>query len=412
MNKALEVIRNPKLFIILLLGFSSGLPFLLVGGTLKAWLTQSGVDLATVGLFAFVRTPYLWKFLWSPIFDRYQVSKLGRRRSWMIISQIGLMGTLIIMAHADPREHLFLIVLCAVVTSFFSASQDIVIDAYRREILSTEELGLGSSIGVFGYRLGMMLSSGGAFLMAAHISWGTVYQVLAAFMLVGLVTALLCPEPTLESAPPKSLKESVIGPLVEFFKRDKAWTILAFIFLYKVGESLASEMYNPFYIQLGFTNTEIGAVTKFFAVWAMIIGGIAGGALIIRWQIYKSLWIFGILQSIGLLLFMLLAYMGRSLSMLSIAIGFENFASGMATSAFVAFIASQTKRRFTAVQYSLLSSFGVSLPSVLLGGASGILAKVLGWPGYFLFCTILTIPGLIILFRVKHLIFSSSKADG
>ena len=404
MSQFVRVLRDPKLLVVLLLGFSSGLPFLLVGGTLKAWLARAGVDLGVVGFFAFVRVPYTWKLIWSPVFDRYQILNLGRRRGWLLVSQAGLFLSLVGFTLSDPQARLWPIAVCALLTSFFSASQDIVIDAYRREILPTEELGLGSSLGVLGYRFGTMLASGGAFLMADHMSWQTVYFIMALCLGVGIVTAVFAPEPETDLPPPRTLRESVLGPLKEFFGREGSLTILAFVFLYKIGESLANEMYSPFYIQLGFTNTEIGAVTKIFAVWAMIAGGVVGGLALVRLKIYRSLWIFGILQAAALLLFTVLAGKGHDVTWLAIAIGSEYFASGMATSAFVAFLASQTDRRFTAVQYALLSSLGVALPSVLLGSVSGYAALALGWPLYFTVCALFTLPGLLILFRLKPLV--------
>lgn len=387
------------------MGFSSGLPFLLVGGTLKAYLTESGVDLKTIGFFSLVSLPYTWKFIWSPIMDRYVPFKLGRRRSWLLIAQAGCMAALVALSMVDPVFNLGVLAASAVLIAFFSASQDIAIDAYRREILTDEELGLGSSLAILGYRLAMLVAGAGALLMADHISWPVVYLVMAAVMLVGMVTSMLAPEPTLDAPIPKTLRESIVNPLKEFFQRKNAWTILAFVLLYKIGESMASDMLNPFFLKIGFTKTEIAGVAKIFGFWAVIFGGIVGGTLIFRLKLYKSLWLFGLLQSAALLLFSLLAHVGADINLLAAAVGAENFTSGMASAAYVAFMASQTDKRFTATQYALLTSL-MGVPRVIFGASTGILADYLGWTQYFIACTIFTIPGLLILFKLKDLMNS------
>jgi PAT family beta-lactamase induction signal transducer AmpG len=382
------------------MGFSSGLPLLLVGGTLKGWLAEKGIDLKTIGFFSVVGMPYAWKFVWSPLMDRF-VPPLGRRRGWLAFSQLGVMASLILLSFVDPQKNISLMAVCALLVAFFSASQDIVVDAYRREILPDEELGLGSSLYVFGYRLAMLASNAGAFILADHISWTATYWIMAAFMFVGLATTYFAPEPDVEAPPPRSLKESVIGPLLEFFRRDSAWLILAFVVLYKIGESMASDMFNPLYIQLGFTKTQIGGIAKGVGFWALIVGGIAGGTLIVRFGIYHCLWAFGILQSLGLLLFSVLSEAGQSLVWLGVSVGTENLFSGMATSAYVAFMASQTNKRFTATQYALLSSL-MGVPRIFFGASTGILAEHLGWTMYFVACSVFTIPGLLLLIPLRR----------
>ncbi|MFZ3230928.1 MAG: AmpG family muropeptide MFS transporter [Pseudobdellovibrio sp.] len=403
MSNLIKALRNPRLFIVFVMGFSSGLPFLLVGGTLKAYLTESGVDLKTIGFFSLVSLPYTWKFIWSPIMDRYVPFKLGRRRSWLLIAQAGCMAALVALSFVDPVLNLTVLAVSAVIVSFFSASQDIAIDAYRREILTDEELGLGSSLAILGYRLAMLLAGAGALLMADHISWPTVYLVMAAVMLIGAFTTWLAPEPKLDVPLPQSLRESIVNPLKEFFQRPNAWIILAFVLLYKIGESMASDMLNPFFLKIGFTKTEIAGVSKVFGFWAVILGGIVGGTLIYRLKLYRSLWLFGILQSLCILLFSFLAQLGANLSMLAVAVGAENFTSGMASAAYVAFMASQTNKRFTATQYALLTSL-MGVPRVFFGATTGILAENLGWSQYFMACTVFTIPGLLILFKLRNLI--------
>lgn len=406
MNKISRMLRDPRLLIVFLMGFSSGLPLLLVGGTLKGWMTDRGVDLTTVGLFSVVGLAYSFKFLWSPLMD-FIKPPLGRRRGWLVITQVGLAVSLFALSMVDPAQAVGLFAGIAFVVAFFSASQDIVIDAYRREILPDSELGLGSSLAVQGYRVGMWVAGGGAFLLAGKFDWSMAYQVMAIFMALSIGVTFLAPEPVVEAAPPKTLKESVVGPLLEFFKRDGAWLILAFIVLYKIGESMASDMTNPLFLQLGFSKIEIGAVAKTFGLWAAISGGLVGGIFIMKLGIYRSLWVYGILQSFGLLLFSWLAMVGNDWTWLAIAIVIETFTSGMATTAFVAFMASQTNKRFTATQYALLSSL-MSVPRILGGMCSGWLALHTGWVFYFVLCAVFTIPGLLLLFRIKPMIVTES----
>jgi PAT family beta-lactamase induction signal transducer AmpG len=391
------------MLVVFLMGFFSGLPLLLVGGTLKVWLTESGLNLTTVGAFSLVGLPYSWKFLWSPLMDRFAPLRLGRRRALLAASQLALALGLLFLSTLHPSNQLSLIIAAAVFVAFCSASQDIVIDAYRREILPDQELGLGSSLAVLGYRLGLLVAAAGAFSLAQEFSWVSSYRIMAAIAASGLVVTYFASEPKVDLIPPQSLYDSVIGPLKEFFKRDGAWLILAFILFYKIGESMASDMLNPFYIKIGFTKNEIATIAKVFGIWSAILGGVVGGALMLRLRIYRSLWLFGILQSLALLLFAVLAQAGHNLTLLAIAIAAESFTSGMATSAYVAFMASQTNKRFTATQYALLTSL-MSMPRIFLGATTGFLAQSLGWPVFFISCAIFTIPGLLILFRVKPLI--------
>lgn len=407
MNDVLKAIRDPKLLVVLLMGFSSGLPLLLIGATLKAWLTEQGIDLKTIGFFSLVGLPYTWKFVWSPLMDRY-TPWLGRRRGWLLISQLGLVISLVLLSTLDAHSQISLVAGCAFVVAFFSASQDIVVDAYRREILPDHELGLGSSLYVLGYRVAMLVAGAGSLLMADQIPWPQVYWAMAALMLLGMAVAFLCPEPKVDLPPPKSLRESILGPLAEFFKRDGVWTILAFILLYKIGESMATDMFNTFFLKSGFTKTQIATVAKVFGFWATILGGLVGGTLIVRLGNYGALWIFGVLQSLALLLFSVLANVGTSLPMLAAAIGCENFTSGMATTAYVAFMASQTNKRFTATQYALLSSL-MGIPRTLFGASTGVLAEMLGWSWYFIACAIFTIPGLLLLFRLRPFLHDTAS---
>lgn len=393
--------------IVLLMGFSSGLPLLLVGGTLKAWMTEAGIDIKTIGFFALVSLPYTWKFVWSPIMDRY-TPPLGRRRGWLVISQIGLAIALVMLSRVQPAENTALLAFCAFLVAFFSASQDIVVDAYRREILPDEELGLGSSIAVLGYRLGVLVAGAGALYFAEVVPWSKVYLVMAGCMAVGIVTTLLSPEPKVEAPPPRTLQESVVGPLREFFQRNGAWTILAFVLFYKIGDSMASDMFNTFFLLKGYSKSEIASVAKLFGLWATIGGGLVGGALIVRLKLYRSLWIFGVMQALSTLSFTALAMAGTNIAALAVAVAAENFTSGMATAAYVAFMATQSNKRFTATQYALLTSL-MGVPRAIFGATTGVLAETLGWELFFAACAAFAIPGLLLLFRLKTLLNDDSE---
>jgi len=287
-------------------------------------------------------------------------------------------------------------VFTAICVAFFSATQDIVVDAYRREDLSDEELGLGSSFYIYGYRMGTLLASGGGLIMADYIPWSHVYLVMCAFMLPGVTTTLLAPEPHVAEGSPKTLKDAVIQPLVDYFTRKHALWILAFILFYKIGDTMAGAMTMPFYLEIGFSKTQIGAVVKFFGTWAIIGGAIAGGVIMLRFGIYRSLWVFGGLQALSTACFAILARIGDNVAVLSGVIAFENVSSGMGTAAFAAFMASITNKKFTATQYALLSSM-MAFPRVLASAPTGYLAKQLGWESFFIACTLIAVPGMLML---------------
>lgn len=396
----IKTVFSGRMLITLLMGFSSGLPLLLTMSVLQAWMTLEGVDLKTIGLFALVGVPYTLKFLWAPLLDRYTPSLLGRRRGWLLLAQLGLMLSIVLLAFTSPADSPLSVAFAALLLTFFSASQDIVIDAYRREALSDEELGFGSSLYVNGYRIGMLLASGGGLILADFISFTQVYLLMAAFMLIGVATTLFAPEPEIPEGQPKRLREAVIDPFIEYFSRKDALLILFFILLYKVGDTMASHMSIPFYLDIGFSTSEIGSVVKLFGFWATILGGLLGGLLILRIGIYRALWVFGILQGLSTAGFALLAMMGYSLAGLTGVIAFENLTAGMGTAAFVAFMASLTNRRFTATQYALLSSF-MGIPRVLVAAPTGYMVEAMGWVSYFSFCALIALPGLILLWWLR-----------
>lgn len=386
------------MLVVLLMGFSSGLPLLLIGGTLKAWLRQEGVDLSTIGFFSLAGLPYTIKFLWAPLMDRYAPAILGRRRGWLILSQVALMVGFAGMAYSSPAADLQTVAVLAVIVGFFSATQDIAVDAYRREILKDEELGFGSSLAINGYRVAIYVSGALALILAGMIGWTVTYLAMAGFMLVGVLTTLLAPEPEAAAAP-RTLREAVVGPFKDFFSRAGAWSILAFILLYKIGDSMASEMMNPFYIDLGFTLEQIGAIAKTLGLAGTFGGAALGGLLMLRMGIARSLWIFGFFQAISTGCFVLLSYAGASVPLLALVIGFETFSGGMGTAAYVGFMASITNRRFTATQYALLTSL-MGVPRVIFGAGTGVLAEAIGWNGFFIFCTVVALPGMLLLLRV------------
>lgn len=400
-RQILRSVLSGRMLVALLMGFSAGLPLLLTGSVLQAWMTEEGVDLGTIGLFALVGLPYTLKFLWAPLLDRFTLSRrLGRRRGWLLGIQLVLTLAIAALGFTEPAVNPWPVALAALLVTFFSASQDIVIDAYRRESLADEEQGLGASLYVNGYRVGMLVASGGGLILADHIPFGVVYLVMAAAMGVGIVTTLFCREPDTAEGTPRTLAEAVVQPFLEYFARRDAWLILLFILLYKVGDTMASHMTTPFYLDIGFSKTEIGAVVKLFGFWATIAGGLAGGVLLLRLGIYRGLWVFGILQGVSTAGFAVLAQLGPSLQGLAAVIAFENLTGGMGTAAYVAFMASLTNRRFTATQYALLSSL-MGVPRVLVAAPTGYLAAGLGWEAYFVLCALLAVPGLWLLTRFQ-----------
>ena len=393
MPSVFQTLKSPRHVIILLQGFSSGLPLLLIGGTLRAWMKDSGVDLTLIGLFAFVGLPYSFKFVWAPIIDRFAFPIFGRRRGWMLLFQVGLILSLMGMAAIDPVTHPFQMALMAFVTAFFSASQDIVIDAYRREVLPDTELGLGSSMTQTGYRLGLLCAGSLALILADQIPWSAVYLCMAGLVFVGVFATLFCPEPILESPLPRNFKEAVIDPFVDYFKRTDAIWILGFILLYKIGDSMASDMLNPFYLDIGFTKTQIGLISKPIGIWATIAGSIVGGILLIRLSMKSALFSFGILQALTTLFLAALALTGPNPWALGGIVFFETFASGMGSAAYAAFMMKLTNKKFTGTQYALLTSF-MGLPRTFFGASTGYLAKTFGWEGFFLLCTLMALPAL------------------
>ena len=400
-------IFTERMLIALIMGFAGGLPLLLTLSVLQAWMKESGVDLSTIGLFALVGLPYTLKFLWAPLMDRYIPSLLGRRRGWLLIWQVLLTAAIALLAFSDPTKLLLMTAIAALLLSFFSASQDIVIDAYRRESLSDDEQGLGAALYVSGYRIGMLLASGGGLIMADFMSYQSVYLFMAAAMATSIIATLLTKEPEMNHGHPSTLREAVIDPFKEYFTRDFAIAILLFIFLYKVGDTMASQMTIPFYLELGFSKTEIGSIVKLFGFWATIGGTFIGGILIMRFGIFFGLMWFGVLQALSTAGFAALALIGYDLLALGFVITFENLTAGMGTAAFIAFMASLTDKRFTATQYALLTSF-MGMPRVFAAAPTGFMVEGMGWLGFFIFCTLIALPGLLLLYWLNKRLHSST----
>lgn len=378
------------------LGYASGLPYLLTGSTLSAWMTNTGVDLKTIGLFAFVRTPYTFKFLWAPLLDRFELPFLGRRRGWLFVSQVLLAAAIAAMALANPATQPGGLAMLAVMVAFFAASQDIVADAYRTDVLPEYERATGAATFVMGYRIALLFSGALAMVLSDHMSWRAVYFLMAALMLVGAAVTLVAPEPEGVRAP-RTLRDAVVKPFLEYFSRRGAVLTLLFLVLYKVGDAIAGAMTTPFLLRhLEFTNTEVGLLNKTLGLVAAIAGGLVGGGLVAQVGLRRSLFAFGVLQAATNLLFLALAWVGKSYWVLVLAIGADSVSGGLGTAAFTAFLMTLCNRQFSATQYALLSALA-TVGSNSLGASSGFLVEAVGWPGFFLLTVAFAAPALVLL---------------
>lgn len=424
-TESLKIYLDRRIIAILFLGFSSGLPLLLVYGTLSYWLDVEGVSLAAIGFFSLARLPYTFKFLWAPLIDNVRlplVHKLiGHRRSWALLSQACLMASIIGLGTSNPSQTPEVTALFAVLVAFFSATQDILIDAYRIELLKDDEQGAGAAMYVNGYRLGMLIAGAVAIGLSDWVSWPLVYTIMGGLIGVGMITVLLNREPENLAAQQQleerhalaqryvdegkapwmanlsaNIKLAVIEPFMDFSNRNGWVWVLVLIVLYKMGEAMLGAMANPFYNQIGFSAAEIASVTKVFGLAATIIGGIIGGVVVYRYGIMRALLYCGIVQMLSTLLFAIQAEVGHNVPMLMVAISGENVTAGMATTAFVAYLSSHCNSAYTATQYALLSSF-MAIPRDVFASFSGILAEMLGWTGFFIACSAVAAPALILL---------------
>ncbi|MCM2321731.1 MAG: AmpG family muropeptide MFS transporter [Oligoflexia bacterium] len=405
----LSAFGNRRTAAVLALGFSSGVPLALTGATLQAWMKTENVDLTVIGLFSLVGIPYTLKFLWAPLMDRFVPPFLGRRRGWMLISQLLLVLGVIALAFSDPARFPALTATICLGVAFFSSSQDIVIDAYRTEILEKDETGPGAALYIMGYRIAVLVSGAVALILADHMPWKLVYLIMACTMGVGILTSFLAPDPKVPAKPPKSIGDAVVLPFVEFFKRRGAVEILAFIVLYKLDVVVAQALMTPFLMDLGFTKTDIGTVTKGFGLVATILGTLFGGAMLVKLGMLRSLWFFGLLQGLAGFSFMTLARLGHHYPMMVTAIAVENICSGMGTAAFAAFMMSICDKRYTATQYALLTSL-MAITRVMGSALTGYMAKAWGWELYYLASILVAIPGLLLLLRYSK--WTTVAADG
>jgi len=395
----LEVFRSRKMAALLLLGFSSGLPFYLSSRTLQAWMTVEGVNLTAIGFFSLVGLPYSLKFLWSPLIDRFAFPFLGRRKGWIFITQLALAVALAATAFGRPAEALELLAVNAFVIAFLSATQDITIDAYRADTLEQLEMGAGAGVYIVGFRVALIVTGAGALILADRLSWPTVYLLLAGLMLATLVVSTRVPEPVLHDRPPSSLNEAVRMPFLDFIARmgrSRGLPILAFILLYRLGDTMIDNMKMPFLLQTGFSQTDIGVVQGAMGLTATLVGILVGGAVLSGIGINRSLWVFGVLQAASNFAYLLLANVGRNYPLMIVTVNVENFCWGLANTALVAFLTSLCDQRFSATQYALLSSLLAVGRDVLVAPA-GSLAQMTGWPLFFWISVAAAIPGMALL---------------
>lgn len=384
---------------LLFLGFASGLPLFLTSSTLQAWMTKEKVDLTTVGMVSLLSLPYSFKFLIAPLMDRYIPPFLGRRRGWLVITQVALLLCIAAMSLHDPRRGLQLLAINALLIAFFSAAQDVVVDAYSIDVLEEREMGAGASLKVMGYRLALIVTGGLALIMADVMPWPTVYLVMALLMLLGIAASVLAPEPVLREGPPTTLADAVVKPFTDFVRRAGpgiALVLLLFVVLYSLSDRMVQNMTVPFLLARGYTQTDIGAIRGVVGLGATIVGVLAGGAVVAKLGINRSLWIMAVIQMGSNLAYYWLAVTESSMGALTTAIVIENFSGGLVTAGFVAFLMSLCSKQFSATQYALLSSFMAFARDVLVAPSGGI-AEQTGWPQFFLISIAAGIPALLLL---------------
>ncbi len=398
-----EVVFNRRMLICIFTGFASGLPLYVLIQLVPAWLREGGVSLTEIGLFALVGLPYNWKFVWAPLLDRYAPPLFGRRRGWMLICQVALLCSIGMLGAFQPEQSTRIIAAMAFIVALFSATQDVVLDAYRREILSDEELGLGNSIHVQAYRIAGLVPGSLSLILADHLPWSSVFWITGAFMAAGIVMALLVEEPPSETPQGLSLRQSIVAPFLEYLHR-RGWQglllVLGFMFLYKLGDNMATALATPFYIDMGFSLTEIGVVAKNAALWPAVFGGLLGGLAMIRLGINKALWLFGVVQLVSILGYAVLASTEEpGLGLLGVVIAFEYLGVGLGAAAFTAFIARETSRQFAATQFALFTALA-TLPRTFANASTGWIIERVGYVDFFLLCALLAVPGMLLLFRV------------
>jgi len=399
---------NRRMLICVFTGFASGLPLYLLFNLLPAWLRSEHVDLKTIGLFALIQFPYTWKFIWSPFLDRYALPMLGRRRGWMALTQVGLLAVIAMMGGFSPTSDLVAIVWMATLLAVLGATQDIVLDAYRRELLSDAELGLGNAVHVNAYRIAGLVPGSLSLILADFLPWDLVFIITALFMLPGIAMTLMIREPQI-AAVPRSLRDAVVEPFREFINRQgwkSALLILAFLLFYKLGDSMCTALATPFYLDMGFSKTDIGLIAKNAGLWPAVIGGMLGGLWMVKIGINRALWLFGVVQLLSIFGFAWLASIGHhseigalERTQLAVVIALEALGVGLGTVAFVAFIARSTHPAYTATQFALFTSL-MAIPRTFANAATGWLVESMGWTGFFLLCAALAVPGMLLLLKV------------
>jgi MFS transporter, PAT family, beta-lactamase induction signal transducer AmpG len=397
----LQALTDKRMVAVLFMSFASGLPFNLTGFTLQAWLASEHVDIRTIGFFSLVGVPYIWKFLWAPLLDRYSLPILGRRRGWILVFQACLAASIGIMGFCSPTDDLSTLAWVALLVAFFSATQDIVIDAYRVDTIPPHERAVAAAAAAFGYRTAAMLAGAALVVIAAHLGWRLAFLVIAALMVTMMITTTRAPEPSIAGRPPQTLAKAVWLPLKDLLSQKGAVGFLLMVLLYKAGDAFALSLYSTFMLRgPGFTLDEL-SVGKVTMTVATIVGVSLGGWLYLRLGMFRSLLIFGVCQALTNLLYMWLALVGHKFWLLIFATALDTMAGGMGQAAFVAFLMSLCSASFSATQYALLSAMA-SLPRVVTGAIAGIVAPAVGWPKFFVITCITAVPGLILLLVLKR----------
>lgn len=397
-----EAILNRRMLICAFTGFSSGLPLYVLIQLVPAWLKVEGIGLAEIGFFTLVGIPYAWKFLWSPAMDRFTLPLLGRRRGWMLVTQLALLASIAALGFIEPGLSIWTVAYVASAVAFFSASQDIVLDAYRRELLPDAELGLGNAVHIQTYRLAGLVPGSLGLILADHLPWEIVFVIVALFMGVGVVLTFVISEAVAEPRPPRTMREAVVEPFREFVERQglgAAALVLAFVVLYKFGDNMATALQSPFFLSVGFSLSQIGSIAKIAGLIAVIVGGLAGGIAMIKLGINRALWLFGIVQVVSILGFALLAEVGANPWLLGLAVAFEYLGVGLGAAALTGFIARATNPAFAATQFALFTALA-AVPRTLANATTGLIVESIGWTNFFLLCTAFAIPGMLLLLKV------------
>jgi len=407
-----KIFTQRNTLILLLLGFASGLPLALTSGTLQAWMTVENVDLKTIGIFSLVGQAYVFKFLWSPMMDRYTPSFFGRRRGWLILTQLLLVASIFAMGYLDPAKELFWLAALAVLIAFASASQDIVFDAYKTDLLPAAERGSGAAVSVLGYRLAMLVSGGLALWIAdRYLGWQHMYWLMAGLMLIGVVATIMAPEPDVSEPAPRTIEIAVVAPLKDFFSRNNAWLILLLIVMYKMGDAFAGSLSTTFLIRgVGFDAGEVGLVNKTLGLLATIFGALYGGMVMQRLSLFRALMIFGILQAVSNAGYWILAVTDKHIYSMGAAIFFENLCGGMGTAAFVALLMTLCNKSFSATQFALLSALS-AVGRVYVGPIAGWFVEAHGWPLFYLFSIAAAVPGLLLLAICRQTLEHTQNTD-